>query len=119
MVKPHGAASEYAARMIRGHTVAITNTLSTAGGVEQVLKPDTERVQFLIVNLSANDVYLGFDANVSATRGILCPANGGMLALNVVDDFELTTMPIYIYSAAAGNNIYSVAVRRETLSEGV
>lgn len=48
-----------------------------------------DRVGLLIFNTGASDLTISLDGNVSNSNGIILPANGGSLSLNVRDDFTL------------------------------
>jgi hypothetical protein len=75
-----------------------------------ILKSDPMRYAFLLVNVSANDIYLVPRRAVVGTAGILLGANGGFFALNWRDDLVLPA--VEWHAAAAGNNsaieIYTV-----------
>lgn len=114
MSQPRGASVEYAEQFLRGHVVPyISNPLSIAG-VVNLLRPDPERVLWHISNLSPNDMYLGFTETTGSANGILISGNGGFVSLNVTDDFELLTLPVYIFAGVANNQLYMVNMRRES-----
>lgn len=48
-----------------------------------------DRVGLLIMNLSVNNINVSTQGNVTANSGILLPAAGGYLSINVRDDFTL------------------------------
>ena len=58
-------------------------TLDVGTEPKRVLVRNPDRIAFMIINDSANDVYIGFDKNVSTTgktKGVLVAANGGVWA---------------------------------------
>jgi len=65
------------------------------------------RFMLIVVNLSVNNMYLGFDAEVSSTNGILIDAGGGFLILNLKDDLYLVQKEIWLVSTAVDSNIYA------------
>ena len=76
-----------------GSTViaVINRTVSAIGVVaERLMIQDSDRVGFLVVNLSANDLYIMTDPLVTATRGIKAGPNGGSISVVWFEDFEIT-----------------------------
>ena len=71
--------------------------------VTPLLASNPKRISFLILNLSANNMFVTPDSRPSAARGILLAANGGSLTLNYRDDFETATLS-WSGSAAANNS---------------
>lgn len=112
---PHlkGAAAIYSERNLQGNLVPYTTNPTSAAGVLNILPPGPERVLWHVTNLSANDMYLGFDQQVGSSNGILLSGNGGFISMHVTEDFELVTLPVYLYSSVAGNQVYVVHMRRE------
>ena len=73
-----------------------------------------ERTLILLYNLSASEIYIGFSGNVGATNGMLIPPSGGFMSLNVTEDYEAVTLPLFAFSTLAGNQLYIITTRRET-----
>lgn len=117
MPRPHGASVVFSRRFLEGITVLKETNPTTDAGSKQILGADPERVQLTIYNLSASEVYAGFSADVGSNNGMLIPPAGGFLNMNVRDDFDMVIHPVYIYSAAAGNQLYVVSNRREVKLE--
>lgn len=69
----------------------------------RILSPHAGRLGFLLVNLSANDVYIGPFPDVSASKGIFVSPNGGSVSINYLEDFTLGTKDWYGVSAIASN----------------
>lgn len=111
---PKGAAALLAEKDLKGSLVTNEINPLTAVGSQNILAGDPERTIMLLYNLSASEIYLGFSGNVGVNNGMLVPAAGGFLQLNVTDDYEAVTLPIFCYSAAAGNQLYIMTTRRET-----
>jgi len=79
----------------------VTNNVGTAATL--ILKNNPDRIFWLIVNLSGNDGYAGWDAQVSSTRGLLVPSNGGYVSASIEEDGELVIYEVYaILNVAAG-----------------
>lgn len=55
----------------------------------RIMISDADRLGFLVVNLSVNDVYILTDAGVTTTRGIKIGPNGGSISTVWFEDFEL------------------------------
>jgi hypothetical protein len=107
-----GAAAVFARRQLGGdvgETEAVESIGTTAS---KVLDNDPERVTALLVNMSANTIYLAFDEAVSSTRGIILAANGGTLITSVRDDFMLPTHSFWAVASAAASNLYVLTSRR-------
>jgi hypothetical protein len=86
------------------------NPLITTIGTtaEKLVNNNPRRMSLLIINLSANNVYVGLKPDVSATKGMLVAANGGSLSLTYDKDFQLVTNELWIVGAAAGLSIYTL-----------
>ena len=78
---------------------------------------DPERGLILLVNLSVNTIYIGYDPQVSSSRGITLGANGGSYSVNIRDDFHLPSMAHYAIATGVGSNIFRVTTRRIAVSE--
>jgi len=72
-----------------------------------LFKHNPNRFMLLLMNLSVNNLYVGFDARVSTTNGILIDAGGGFLILNIKDDLYLVQKEIWLVSTAVDSNIYA------------
>jgi len=112
MSRFYGAAASLAQKLIGGNVVPYNLNPTLAGGVEQILSPDPERAQLTIYNLSASDVFVGFDADVSSTNGFYLGPNGGFMSMNLLDDLDAITQPIWIYTSVAGGKVFVYYSRR-------
>lgn len=108
----NGAAAEYAASLFKGEFEdgEIVTTVGIASS--EILKQDPERVFLAVFNLSSNEAYLGFDPNVSASRGIRLASNGGAFSLNARDDLILATRGIHLLGTVPNQDIYILYMRR-------
>lgn len=118
MPRPLGAAAILARKDIKGDVVANELNPVTVAGVVNVLGGDPERVQFLLYNLGASTIYMGFSGDVGATNGILVPPNGGFVGVNAYDDYDLATIAVYVSCTVAGNQLYILSTRRESAFNG-
>lgn len=82
-------------------TVGITAT--------RVLTYNTDRRMALIVNNSANDIYVGFNQSVVANSGIRINALGGSLSFGLFTDFPWLG-EIWAIAAGADNSLTYVEV---------
>jgi len=88
----------------------VTDTILTTP--TEILKNNPDRVYWLIVNLSAYDGYACWDREVSATKGILLPANGGYASASAQEDGELVIYPVYAVNLTAAGTWLIVEVER-------
>ena len=88
----------------------VTNTVGTTP--TKVLNNNPDRILALLVNLTANDGYVGFDNEVSATRGIPVPSNGGSLTLLIDEDGELVIQETYAVCPGGAGTWYIVEIER-------
>lgn len=71
-----------------------------------ILANNPNRLGAVIVNLSANVVYIGLTNEVSATNGIRLNANGGQASLIWDEDFQMTAWAWWGMATAAASRIY-------------
>lgn len=95
------------------------NTADPAIGTtaEELLGGDPERVSIVMMNLSANDVYISPRSEVSSTAGIRLPANGGSVTLDVDEDGVLVSRQWYAVATGAASQMFVVTTRRVTSAE--
>lgn len=74
--------------------------------VTQLLTANPRRIQFLILNLSANLIFVTPDSRPGAARGILLAANGGLLTMVYSEDMETVTLPWYGTAAANNSDVF-------------
>lgn len=110
-----GAAAEFTERELGGPTTETENTVAVGVASTQVLGNDPERVSVVLVNLSANVIFIGFDAGVSATRGIRLTANGGQVSYNAREDYTLPIREVHALATAAASDLYVLSLRRFTV----
>lgn len=90
----------------RSITDPVTNTVATT--VTQILKNNPDRLAYTIVNLTAYDVHVAFDREVSTTRGILISASGGSLSLRAEEDGELVGYELWGISTTGASTIFTI-----------
>lgn len=111
---PKGAAALLAEKDLQGSLVTNEINPVTVVGAQNVLGADPERTIMLLYNLSASEIYVGFSGNVGINNGMIIPPSGGFIVINVTEDYEVVTLPIFVYSAAVGNQLYIMTTRRES-----
>lgn len=107
-----GAAAEYLRNRFKGEIseVEIPVTIGTAVGT--VIDSDPDRLGLLIVNLSANTVFIGIENNISATNAIRLGPSGGSISFNVEDDGMILTRTFYGLATGAGSPVYTLSMSR-------
>ena len=119
MAQPSSLAAELAAAGISSpHTIAarvfgrgqsLLETRTTVGlAVQQLLLNRPDRNGFLIVNLSASLITIGFSAQVLAGSGIVIQASGGFFAMDILNDGVLCGWPVFAIGSAAALAVYVV-----------
>lgn len=118
MPKPlEGAAAKFAAIKFGGPVTAIDDVASVGVTQSQIFAPDADRLLVMLINMSTNLMYAGFDELVGSTRGIFLAANGGSLILLADEDLVLTTFPIHVISTGVTSNLFHLQVRRYRSSD--
>ncbi len=80
---------------------------SEVGVVAEVIaRNNPMRASLLVVNMSANVMYIGLTAAVAATHGMIIAPNGGSILFQWDRDFELVTEEWYCVAAGANSDIY-------------
>ena len=72
----------------------------------RILTNNPQRVSFLVINLSANVVYVGLTNQVAATHGVRLAPNGGLMSAIWDRDFEEVSHEWWAVATAAASDIY-------------
>ena len=92
-------------------TYNINPVVSSVGTTAtEVARHNPRRMGLTIVNLSSNILYVAPDNNVSATRSVLLPSNGGGLSLSADDDFILPMVNWFAVASGASSAVFVVEV---------
>jgi len=70
--------------------------------ITRVLPNNPNRLAWIILNLSANNVFIALDNDCSPAHGILLTPNGGSATMIYEEDFEATCWEVY--GVATANN---------------
>jgi len=88
----------------------VTDTVLTTA--TRLLTNNPDRIFWLIVNLSGNNGYLGWDTQVSSTRGLFIAANGGFVSAMIEEDGELVIYEVWAINQNAQGTYLVVEVMR-------
>jgi len=91
-------------------TQAAQKTVSLGDAAAEVAPNNPDRLGLLIVNLSANSVYLALDNSVAATKGILLVPTGGSATFSIEDDFQMVGWAIWGIATGADSPLYVIEV---------
>jgi hypothetical protein len=86
-------------RLVPFQTFAVLTTVQLA------LKGNPKRFQLLVANLGSGNVFVGWDAGLTTSNGLLISASGGSLGLVIDEDAELVTYALYAIAPAAGSQL--------------
>lgn len=111
-----GAAAELARQKYGGPVMETQENPTLGTAITSLVGGDPERVSILIMNLSANQVYLGFRPDVSAANGIHLVDNGGFAVFEANDDGLLPTREIFGIATGAASQLFILQLRREFIT---
>ncbi len=77
---------------------------------KECLPNNPNRVAFVVVNFSANNVWILPRGDVSSTQGIPVPANGGTVVSLWDEDFHLTGMSWHCIASADDSAIMTLEI---------
>ena len=102
------------AEAFKGPTRLVINPVTPTVGTTStlILKNNPDRLMWLIVNLSPNRGYIGFDEQVGAGRGIPIEASGGIVSATWREDAELVIHPVYALNLGASGTYFIIEVER-------
>jgi len=102
--------AQYVEKELGFLTRAIENPVTNVVGTSavEILRANPDRFQWLIVNLSANTIYVAFDKDVSSSKGILLEPNGGFASMHAREDGEAVTYPVWAIATGADSAIYVI-----------
>jgi len=88
------------------------NPLITSVGVTplQIVNNNPRRLGLIIINLSANIIYLSRTPSVSATNGIVLSSGGGNVAMTFEDDYVLPAKEWWVVASGGASAIYSDSI---------
>jgi c-di-GMP-binding flagellar brake protein YcgR len=93
----------YMPEITQSNVVITTLTIGTEP--VRVLENNPSRFQSVIVNLSPNNVYVGFDNQVSSSKGIRVAPNGGDFRMIWIEDLDVVTWEFFAVADDENSNI--------------
>ena len=111
-----GAAAQYIAKEYGGAFEEDDGDVSVGTSPTKIVDSDPDSLALVIINLSANTVYLRPANNPSSSDGIQINASGGSMSINVRNDLTLPTREWWGVASAAGSDVYYIRVRRFSTS---
>ena len=102
------------AERFKGPTRLVVNPVTGTVGTTftLILKNNPDRLMWMIVNLSDNRGFVGFDQQVGPGRGVPIEASGGVVSANWREDAELVIHPVYAVNLVAEGTYYVIEVER-------
>ncbi len=97
-------------RELGAETFVDVNRVVSSIGVAavQIMRQQPNRLAFVVVNLSPNDIHIGPFRDVSSSKGILLPPSGGSVVSIYTEDFDLVGYEWFGIAAAAASAILVV-----------
>lgn len=101
-------------RLKRGTRPVVNPVTDTVGTTAtKILLNNPDRFSWLVVNLSADRGYLGWDPTVGAAKGVPIEANGGTVSMYWQEDGEVVCYELYAVNEVASGKY--IIVELETL----
>ena len=75
-----------------------------------LVRNNPNRLALLVVNLSANIIYLGLTQGVASTQGIRLTANGGSAAFTPESDFIAPSWAWWAVASGANSDVYVMEI---------
>lgn len=93
---------------VEGQSDPVTATVGTSAVA--IAKNDPRRVALVVVNLSANTIYLRPLGTPSSSSGIVLTPSGGIMALNWREDLHLPSLEWQAVASGAASAILVLSV---------
>lgn len=84
----------------------------------KVLPNNPNRLAWIILNLSGNNVFIALDMDVGDDHGILLTPNGGSASMIYEEDFEATCWEVFGVAAADNSDVFALEVVIDRSVEG-
>jgi hypothetical protein len=91
-------------------TNPVTATVGTTATL--ILRNNPDRIFWLTINLSANKGYVGWNSDVSSSKGIPIAPSGGYVSCSLEEDGELTIHEVYAILENASGTFYTIEIER-------
>ena len=108
------AAAEISRERFKGPTRPVVNPITDTVGTTatKILNNNPDRLALVIVNLSANRGFIGFDRQVGPTKGIPVEASGGVVTMCIEEDGEAVGYEIHAINEVLAGAWYILEVER-------
>lgn len=103
---------------IKTRTQANPLVVAVQTAITKILPNNPNRLGWMAINLSGENIFLAFDVGVTQIRGILLTPNGGSMSSLYEEDFEATCWNVYGVSTAGPSEIFVVEVLIDRSVEG-
>lgn len=90
---------------------------SCAITLTKLLSNNPNRLASVLVNLGANDIYIGFDVETSAAKGILLANSGGGINFKWDSEFNLLEAAMYGIAVGGASAIYVLEIVTEAIED--
>jgi hypothetical protein len=107
-----GAALQFTVGELGGPTVETESYPVAQLTATDLVIGNGDRCGLFAINLGANPVYISVLPTVSATSGILLSANGGLVSLNVRDDFTMPSRNWKMIATGGTSQMYVLELAR-------
>jgi len=88
-------------------TFSVNKRVDTVGvTVVSIMSANPNRLSFLFVNNSVNNIYISPINDVASTKGIYVSPGGGSVIFQWDRDFELVSSEWFAISTAAASNVF-------------
>jgi hypothetical protein len=115
---PGGAALRWLEEEFGGSISEAESTPATGAGSATFTGNDPDAVGLIVINLGANDVFIGLSSKVALNNGIKLTANGGACGFTVRDDGTLPTREWWAISPGGVSTLYALRIRLQSLIPG-
>jgi len=88
---------------------------SIATSATKFLDSNFDRVGFVLINLSVNDIYISPDGQPATDHGIFVVANGGSVTSTLFDDYALVNEEWFGIAVGAAADIFIIEIEAESI----
>lgn len=76
----------------------------------RILPNNPNRLAWIIINLSPNNIFIALDMAVAASHGVLLTPSGGSATMIYEEDFEATCWEVFGIAAANNSDVFALEV---------
>jgi len=78
--------------------------------ITKIVDNSPDRLVLLMMNIGKNDAYVMMKESVEVGKGLKLLSGGGLMSMNVKDDYELTKMPFYGIAEGGDTTFYVLEI---------